>query len=104
MLQLGESAESALEQIQLAALVVLLSPLTAIDHPPARAVRQASFAPKTSWKEDGTKGQARRLYYIAGNGIEVSVGTLEISAMRSTPSGSIQEMAFIHPAHQPGRF
>jgi hypothetical protein len=77
MLWDDDTTDVVVEQIPASALMAPLSPVTAIDHPPGRAVRQASFAPKGSWKEDRMKGQAQRLCYLADNGIEVSLGTLE---------------------------
>jgi hypothetical protein len=77
ILQDDDATDLLVEQVQVSALMAPLSPVTAIDHPPGRAVRQASFAPKDSWKEDRTRGHAQRLYYIADNGLEVSLGTLE---------------------------
>lgn len=59
-------------------LGVLQQPVTVLDHPSGRAVRQASLAPKNSWKTGHHKGsQTQRLYYVADNGIEISLGTLE---------------------------
>src|SRR5947199_9476144 len=53
-------------------------PVTVLDHPAGRAVRQASLAPKTSWKAGRHQGsQTQRLYYVADNGIEISLGTLD---------------------------
>ena len=53
-------------------------PVTVLDHPTGRAVRQASLAPKNSWKLASAQGnQAQRLYYVADNNIEISLGTLE---------------------------
>ncbi|GCE32113.1 hypothetical protein KDA_75970 [Dictyobacter alpinus] len=53
-------------------------PVTILDHPSGRAVRQASLAPKNSWRTGQKPGsQTQRLYYIADNGIEISLGTLE---------------------------
>ncbi|GAC1648992.1 MAG: hypothetical protein NVS4B12_17710 [Ktedonobacteraceae bacterium] len=53
-------------------------PVTVLDHPTGRAVRQASLASKTSWKTGHRNGgQAQRLYYVADNNIEISLGTLE---------------------------
>lgn len=75
-----EQGSTALEILvaQPPTLVAPLLPVTALDTPPGRAVRQASFAPKTSWRSGTVRGsQAQRLYYIADNGIEVSLGTPE---------------------------
>lgn len=64
--------------VQLPLNSLVNAPVTALDHPPGRAVRQASLAAKTSWKAGHHKGsQAQRLYYVADNGIEISLGTPE---------------------------
>jgi hypothetical protein len=73
MLQEGDDNDFVVVQIPVTSLVAPLLPVTAIDHPPGRAVRQASFAPKSSWREAGP-GQ---LYYLADNGLQVSLGTPE---------------------------
>ncbi len=56
--------------------MVRQQPLTVLDHPTGRAVRQASLAPKNHWKT-GRLGQTERLYYVADNNLEISLGTLE---------------------------
>jgi len=78
-----ETAEIEATQIRLIEAVqmslpglVVQQPVTALDHPADRAVRQASLAPKTSWKAGRHQGsQTQRLYYGASNGIEISLGT-----------------------------
>lgn len=80
-----ETAEIAVVQNRLVEAVQMPLPLqevrqpvTVLDHPASRAVRQASLASKTSWKTGSHSGsQAKRLYYVADNGIEISLGTLE---------------------------
>lgn len=57
--------------------LVVQQPVTVLDHPTGRAVRQASLAPKNSWKLKSLHGSPQRLYYIADNKIEISLGTLE---------------------------
>lgn len=67
-------------QLSLSGLVVQ-KPLTVLDHPTGRAVRQASLAAKTSWKSGVGRGPQgspyQRLYYVADNDIEISLGTLD---------------------------
>lgn len=80
-----ETAEIAATQTRLVEAVqmplpafVIEQPVTALDHPHGRAVRQASLAPKSLWKAGRYKGsQTQRLYYVADNNIEISLGTLE---------------------------
>jgi len=58
--------------------LVVQQPVTVLDHPTGRAVRQASLASKSSWKLASQKGSPKqRLYYLADNNIEISLGTLE---------------------------
>lgn len=83
MLQEESSLEEGVTALEVVAtqpptLVAPLLPVTVLDTAPGRAVRQASFAPKISWRSGTVRGsQAQRLYYIADNGIEVSLGTPE---------------------------
>lgn len=83
MLQEEGSLEEGVTALEVVATqppmpVAPLLPVTAIDTPPGRAVRQASFAHKASWRSGAVRGsQAQRLYYMADNGIEVSLGTPE---------------------------
>lgn len=66
------------EAVQMTLPGLVANPVTVIDHPPGRAVRQASLAAKESWRSGHHEGsQTQRLYYVADNGIEISLGTLE---------------------------
>ena len=70
MLQEEGSLEEGVTALEVVAtqpptLVAPLLPVTVLDTPPGRAVRQASFAPKISWRSGTVRGgQAQRLYYI----------------------------------------
>ena len=58
--------------------MAIQQPVTVLDHQPGRAVRQASLAGEKSWKTGHHRGsKAQKLYYIASNGIEISLGTPE---------------------------
>lgn len=66
------------EALQMPLPGMAIQPVTVLDHEPGRAVRAAALAGKNSWKTGRHRGsQAQRLYYVADNGIEISLGTPE---------------------------
>jgi hypothetical protein len=74
-----EATQTRLVQaVQMTLPGLVTNPVTVIDHAQGRAVRQASLAPKTSWRAGRHQGsQTQRLYYVADNGIEIALGTPE---------------------------
>ena len=87
-----EEGVTALEVVATQPIAPLL-PVTAIDTPPGRAVRQASFAHKASWRSGAVRGsQAQRLYYMADNGIEVQPGHARESSGSAQARKEIQKL------------